>query len=73
MQVKLARSVVALLTLLLIASAHADGSSTEQPSLEFLEFLGEFETQEGLWVDPLSLLDSEETEKESGDEDQDDE
>ncbi|NKB34286.1 MAG: hypothetical protein GKR91_14440 [Pseudomonadales bacterium] len=28
----------------------------EVPSLEFLEFLGSFETDEGEWIDPESLM-----------------
>lgn len=27
----------------------------ETPSMELLEFLGEWETSQGLWVDPLEL------------------
>ncbi len=28
---------------------------TELPSMDFLEFLGEWETEDGGWVDPLEL------------------
>ena len=31
------------------------GQTEDAPSLEFLEFLGEFETQEGDWIDPEEL------------------
>ncbi len=31
------------------------GQTEEAPSIEFLEFLGEFETQEGDWIDPEEL------------------
>lgn len=30
-----------------------------QPDLEFLEFLGQFETDDGQWIDPGSLLSEE--------------
>ena len=30
--------------------------NAEMPDLEFLEFLGSFETDEGEWIDPASLL-----------------
>jgi len=61
--------------MLVVKPAFADTVDTEQPSLEFLEFLGEFETQNGMWVDPLSLLGIDETESDtkSGEEDQDEE
>lgn len=31
-------------------------SEAAQPDLEFLEFLGQFETDDGQWIDPGSLL-----------------
>jgi hypothetical protein len=30
--------------------------STEPPSLEFIEFLGSFETDAGEWIDPTELI-----------------
>ncbi|GJM12321.1 MAG: hypothetical protein DHS20C12_07240 [Pseudohongiella sp.] len=36
--------------------------SEESPDLEFLEFLGTFETDAGEWIDPDSLLTDEFTE-----------
>ena len=40
----------------LITSLHADEATNEEmPSMEFLEFLGEWETEEGEWIDPLEL------------------
>jgi len=50
--------VTAALALLPLSEALADSQNSEKPSLEFLEFLGEFETEDGLWVDPLTLLDN---------------
>lgn len=45
---------------LLPAAVPADEPETKQddtsPSLELLEFLGAWETPEGQWVDPLSLV-----------------
>ena len=66
---------LASFVLLFVKPAISDSEDTEQPSMEFLEFLGEFETQEGMWVDPLSLLDSDETDTEtnSSEEDPEDE
>ncbi len=36
---------------------HADEEQTESdlPSLEFLEFLGQFETEDGQWADPITM------------------
>jgi len=31
----------------------------EVPSMDFLEFLGEWETEEGDWIDPVELEDEE--------------
>lgn len=33
--------------------------SEAMPSIEFLEFLGEWETEEGDWIDPVELEDEE--------------
>ena len=43
-------------------SAIAYAETDETPSMEFLEFLGEFQTEDGEWVDPLDLLDMEQSE-----------
>ena len=35
---------------------HADSvSENDQPSMELLEFLGDWETKDGSWVDPMQL------------------
>ena len=34
-------------------------SEETKPSIEFLEFLGEWETNEGEWIDPIELEDDE--------------
>ncbi len=59
------RSAISFLGLLLLGMLSA-GYGAEQetdgvegpvmPDLEFLEFLGQFETDEGEWIDPGSLL-----------------
>lgn len=55
-----------LLSLLLFVSFSAANAAEEEieneievPSLEFLEFLGSFETDEGEWIDPESLMSEE--------------
>jgi len=62
---------IGLLSLLIfgsISTAHGAEEETdtseelEVPSLEFLEFLGSFETDEGEWIDPESLMSEEFTE-----------
>lgn len=55
---------IALIWLLggVAVSAHSaenddtDNGAPEAPNLELLEFLGQFETDEGQWIDPDSLL-----------------
>ena len=51
-----------LVLILVFASCDVLAEDEEQPSLEFLEFLGELETQDGKWIDPLLLLEVDETE-----------
>ena len=52
----------ALALLLLIAGSgplpadEAERLAEETPSMELLEFLGDFETPEGEWFDPLGLV-----------------
>ena len=63
MQAERDRLAWAMLTLILGTSAAAEepaksaaSTATDSPSLELLEFLGEWETDDGAWVDPFSLL-----------------
>ncbi len=35
---------------------HGPEQSLELPDLEFLEFLGQFETDAGEWIEPISLM-----------------
>lgn len=62
----------ALLLLSVATIAYADAEET--PSMEFLEFLGEFQTEDGEWIDPINLMDMEQSEslrkQERDDEDQ---
>ena len=49
-------SMSVIMMLLSFPSLHAEESSTtESPSIDFLEFLGEWETEEGEWIDPVEL------------------
>lgn len=50
----------AVCLLLSMATAQAQNSDEDTPGLEFLEFLGEWETDDGRAVDPLSLLEDDE-------------
>jgi hypothetical protein len=36
-------------------SANEQVSNEVLPSMDFLEFIGEWETEEGEWIDPLDL------------------
>lgn len=47
------KQLVYLLTLLLAATVYAD--EAQAPSVEFLEFMGEWETSDGQWQDPIEL------------------
>jgi hypothetical protein len=49
--------------LLAINPAHGDGTEKEPetPSLEMLEYLGEWEQEDQQWIDPLSLSESDMT------------
>jgi len=39
-----------------VASAAQETQDSGLPSLEFLEFLGSFETDSGQWIDPVELM-----------------
>jgi hypothetical protein len=69
-------ATIILLNLVFAAvAAAADEDSTAMPSMELLEFLGEFQTEDGEWIDPMELSDTdiEQSEKQRNDEDQSDE
>jgi hypothetical protein len=57
-------ATIVLLNAWLVATAAAANEDTvEAPSMELLEFLGEFQTEDGEWIDPLDLLDMEQNEQ----------
>lgn len=58
------RTLLSLALILAVSAARAEDSATttlaqnvtdEAPSLELLQFLGEWETREGKWVDPVAF------------------
>ena len=49
---------------------NAPKENTEMPSLEFLEFLGDWETDDGEWIDPEELEQITITDQEQGYEDE---
>jgi len=55
-QVQLALIPVALILLLLTIALDARADSDEKPSMELLEFLGEWQTKDGEWIDPMRFL-----------------
>ncbi len=48
--------MLCLLPAAVLAGEPKTGQNEAAPSLELLEFLGAWETPEGQWVDPLSLV-----------------
>jgi len=55
-QVQLALIPVALIVLLITIALDAKAADDEKPSMELLEFLGEWQTKDGEWVDPMRFL-----------------
>ena len=56
-QVQLALIPAALFLLLLTIAIDAKAASDDKPSMELLEFLGEWQTKDGEWVDPMRFMD----------------
>ena len=53
-------SLLLMLMLCLNTSLLAEEQTTQElPSADFLEFLGQWETEDGEWVDPVALEDDE--------------
>ena len=48
---------VAIFIILLSLAFSAKAANDDKPSMELLEFLGEWQTKDGEWVDPLRFLD----------------
>ena len=42
---------------MLNVAAQTEQPDPDSPSLELLEFLGEWETEQGEWIDPTHMLD----------------
>ena len=55
-QIQLALIPAALFLLLLTIALDAKAASDDEPSMELLEFLGEWQTKDGEWVDPMRFL-----------------
>ncbi len=55
-QIQLALIPAALFLLLLTIALDAKAASDDKPSMELLEFLGEWQTKDGEWVDPMRFL-----------------
>lgn len=51
---------------ILCQQALASGGQTEQPAMELLEFLGSAEMIDGEWLDPLHMLDLQESDLQGG-------
>lgn len=54
--------LITMLLLGLLADNLQAADSDDEPSMELLEFLGEWQTDDGKWFDPLNLLDVEQEE-----------
>jgi len=66
----MSRSAEWLVLLALLAPLHAAPAGADEPSapsLELLEFLGDWETEDGEWVDPGDLLEMPELDPEKSD------
>ena len=55
-QVQLALIPAGLILLLVTIALDAKAASDDKPSMELLEFLGEWQTKDGEWVDPMRFL-----------------
>ncbi len=51
------RLMLTVMTLFPAALYSEDRESAEVPSIDFLEFLGEWQTSDGEWIDPNELND----------------
>ncbi|MGD8559676.1 MAG: hypothetical protein PVF34_06645 [Gammaproteobacteria bacterium] len=55
-----------LLIILLAVAFHAEAGTEDKPSMELLEFLGEWQTKEGEWVDPMRFMNIDEKDLKQG-------
>lgn len=53
---QVSKGLLLLLGLMVYGAGSAE-DVTQKPSIELLEFLGDWETRDGEWLDPLQLLD----------------
>jgi hypothetical protein len=51
------RFLMGMILLMSMSVVQVQGAGQDSPSIELLEFLGEWETQEGQWVDPAEFND----------------
>ncbi len=51
------RLLMAMIFLMNMSAVAAQGAEQDPPSIELLEFLGEWETWDGTWVDPTEFKD----------------
>lgn len=51
------RLLMAMILLMNMSAFAVQGSEQDPPSIELLEFLGEWETRDGTWVDPTEFED----------------
>ena len=51
------RLFMAMILFINMSAVGAQGAEQDRPSIELLEFLGEWETRDGTWVDPTEFKD----------------
>ena len=66
LKIQLALIPLALIVLLVSVALDANAASDENPSMELLEFLGEWQTKDGEWVDPMRFLTVKDSDLEHG-------
>lgn len=59
---------MAMILLMNMSAVAVQGAEQDPPSIELLEFLGEWETRDGTWVDPTEFKDVVLPDKEEKDE-----
>jgi hypothetical protein len=64
------RLLMAMILLMNMGAVAAQGAEQDPPSIELLEFLGEWETRDGTWVDPMEFKDVVLPDEEQKDEEQ---
>ena len=66
LKIQLALIPLALIVLLVSVALDASAASDENPSMELLEFLGEWQTKDGEGVDPMRFLTVKDSDLEHG-------